>query len=339
MTILLSFLRKTSPNRSPESRATANPTVQRLNHLLKDETAVVIAEPIAPVNADLQKGPSATATGVVFEESATISHFADPNKAAAFDGGGREGERRVVVQLGAPRQKADAAAEQGFAMEIARVRAEALREGRNVAAAEYERQVANERRRWLAAFEEQLAEVRRDANDSEAAAVRDVQQAAVEAAEQRLELERARWEEAIRAGRAAAQADAERRFGEHEKRLGEEFEARLAAVRTEAERERAAAVQEVHEEMMGRLTAEVARAREAAILEAEGQRRQELARISAKVEQLIADQLRAAQAEDEWRRDRVAEATRALAALDVDLEEVASARRHQAERERALAGL
>jgi hypothetical protein len=336
MTNLSSFLRKTSP-RSPEPPATANATVLRLKHLLQDETLFTIAEPIAPVNADYQKAPSATPTGGVFEESATMSHFADPNNAAAFDGGGREGERGVAVQLGAPRQKADAAAEQGFAMEIARVRAEALREGRNVAAAEYERQVANERRRWLAAFEEQLADVRRDANDSEAAAVRDVQQATVAAAEQRLELERARWEEAISAGRAAAQADAERRFGELEKRLGEEFEARLAAVRTEAERERAAAVQAVHEEVMGRLTAEVARARDAAILEAECQRRQELARLSAKVEQLIADHLRAAQAEDEWRRDRVAEATRALAALEVDLAEVASARRHQAER--ALAGL
>jgi hypothetical protein len=289
MTILLSFLRKPSPVRSPESPATANATVQRLKHLLQDETALAIAEPIGPVNAD------------------------DENNAS------------------------DAAAEQGFAMEIARVRAEAFREGRNVAAAEYERQVANERRRWLAAFEEQLADVRRDARDSEAAAVRDVQQAAVAAAEHRLELERARWEEAIRDGRARAQADTERRFEEHEKRLGEEFEARLAAVRTDAEREQTAAVQEAREEVMARLTAEVARARDAAMLEAECQRRHELAQLSAKVEQLIADQLRAAQAEDECRRDRVAEATRALAALEVDLAQVADARRSQTDR--ALAGL
>jgi hypothetical protein len=303
--------------------------------LLNSETAVVIAEPFAPVKADQQKAPSASAAGGVLEESATVSPFADRNKAPAFDGRGREGER--PVQLAAPRQKADAGADHGFAMEIARVRAEALREGRNLAAAEYERQVANERRRWLAAFEEQLANVRRDANDSEAAAVRDVQQAAAAATEHRLGLERAQWEEAIRAARAEAEADAECRFGEHEKRLGEEFEARLAAVRTEADRERAAAVREVHEEVMGRLTAEVARARDAAILEAECQRRQELTQVSAKVEHFIADQLRAAQAEDEWRRDRVAEATRALSALQVDLAEVAAARRHQAER--ALAEL
>jgi hypothetical protein len=328
----LSLRRETSPTGVPESPATANSTVRRLERLLKNENAPVNID-LVPVNADHQEAPSTLGPAVVLEES---SHLVDLNKAVAFDVEGREGDQRVAIP-GAPRQKMVAASEQGFAMEIARVRAEALREGRVAAAAEYERQAANERRRWLAAFEEQLADVRRNASESEAAAVRDVQQAAVAAAEQRLELERARvWEEAICLGRAEAEADAERRFAEHDKRLGEEFEAQLAGVRTDAERERAAAVQQAHEAVTAaaeeRLTGEIARAREAAILESERQRLQELARLSAKVEQLIADQLRAAQVEDERRRDRVAAATRALAALDVDLAEVAGARRQQVER-------
>jgi hypothetical protein len=280
---LMSLRRKTSLDVETESPGTTNSTVQRLEQLVKTETA--------------------TAMG---DES-------------------REDERRAAIQV-ARRKTPDAAADQGFALEIAGVRAEALREGRNAAAAEYERHAANERRRLLAAFEEQLADVRRCANESEAAAVRDARQAAVAAAEQRLELERATVrEEATRAGRAEAEAAAERRLAEHDKRLSDEFEARLATVRTEAERAQAAALREMHDAVMAssqeRLTAEVARVRDEVFM-----------RLSAKVEQLIADHLRAAQAEDDWRLNRVAEVTRVLSALEADLAEIAAARRLDADR-------
>jgi hypothetical protein len=238
----------------------------------------------------------------------------------------REGEPRAGSQVDARRKTPDAAADQAFALEIAAVRAEALREGRNAATAEYERHAANERRRLLAAFEEQLADVRRCANESEAAAVRDARQAALAAAEQRLELERAAVrEEAIHTGRAEAEAAAERRLAEHDKRLSDEFEARLAAVRTEAERTQAAALREMHDAVMAasqeRLTAEVARVRDEVFM-----------RLSAKAEQLIADHLRAAQTEDDWRLNRVAEVTRVLSALEADLTEIAAARRRDGDR-------
>src|SRR6266446_2102612 len=119
----LSFNRETRPTRAPEPPATANSTVRRLAGLLKNETAraPVNADPIAQVNADHQEAPFAIAPAAVFEESAAMSHLVDLNKPVAFDGEDREVERRVALQLGAPRQNADAAAGPGFAMEIARV--------------------------------------------------------------------------------------------------------------------------------------------------------------------------------------------------------------------------
>src|SRR5262249_25571089 len=70
-----------------------------------------------------------------------------------------------------------------------------------------------------------------------------------------------------------------------------------------------------------RLTAQVARVREEVFM-----------RLSAKVEQLSADPLRAAQAEDDWRLNRVAEVTRVLSALEADLAEIAAARRLDGDR-------
>jgi hypothetical protein len=276
----LSLRRETSPAAQAASPGTANSTVQRLEELVKTETAADVESP--------------------------------------------EGARRAIHD-DSQGKTPDFAGDLRFALEIAGIRAEALREGRDAAVAEYERQAANERRRLLAAFEEQLADVRRCANESEAVAVRNARQAAVAAAEQRLELERARiTEEAVRAGRAEAEAEAERRLAEHDKRMGDEFDARLATVQAEAGAQ-AAALRDMHDAAIAasqeRMAAEIARAREEAFLQ-----------LSAKLEQLIADRLRAAQAEDEWRRNRVAEVSRVLSKLEADLAEIAEARRQEGDR-------